>query len=225
MIDSCIEEYKKLSSLGIEWELRLRLFCELLSFESYSLQKVNKGNSIHGKVISRKIDRVLRDLYKELNYLEFNFSYAHRVRNALSHANFHELTEIVNEEREDEVYNQVVSLDLSTDKDVKNLGKRLDYEELVDCSAVGLFLRSMSNEVLQEVNSILYVAIDAVNVLTKLKSESGEHDFFSKLFVNGEIFEEEDFVKYSECFSYRNISYKEAKEYLIGFYPYAKLKK
>lgn len=217
-IDVAIDSFGEIGKLSTIWEYQFRLLCHNLNLEPYRIIKTEYGEKLHAK----KLNKVMDSFYLAFPYIEFDFSFAHRIRNSVAHANFLEFTDILSEDVEDNLLGRVLTLSLSSGE-ILDLKKPIPDGKLSEVGIFGLFLRSINQKTLEESSIIMKVAIEAVSSLQNLRSLSDKNDYFNKLFVRGERFTDEDFKNFDEEWKLSSVVHESGSNFLPKYYHYSKL--
>lgn len=215
---------ENLGEIGREstlWEFSIRMLCQNLKLEAYQYQEKEDRDILYASKLNKVLDR----LYAKYPYISFDFSHAQKIRNAILHSNFLELTEIVHEGKEERYYTPVVGMqtDCNGFRKPTNLAVDLPKGDLKKVGVFGLFLRSINKKITEESISILKAAIHAAEELQELRALSFETDYFSNFFEKGQPFSKKDYESFYKTFHYKVNSTEEAKAALNRFYFFSTL--
>lgn len=219
-IEAMIENIGEIGKYATIWEFELRMLCYSLNIESYQFQELENEDRLY----SPKLNIILKKLYENYPFLDFDFIYAQNIRNAISHSNFQELADIVHEGSDKRFYTQAVGASfLKTKKQPTYLGEDLPKGQLKEAGVFGLFIRTMNKSITTEALNILKTAITVTKDLQALKSHSFETDYFNNFFINGIPFTEDDYQSYNKLFSHDEYTREHIKIFFDKYYYYSKL--
>lgn len=219
-IELMIENIGEIGKYATIWEFEFRMLCLGLNIESYHFQELENEDRLY----SPKLNIILKKLYENYPFLDFDFIYAQTIRNAISHSNFQELADIVHKGNAKRFYTPAVGASfLKNKKNPTFLGEDLPKGKLKEAGVFGLFIRTMNKRITTEAINILTTAITVTKDLQVLKSHSFEIDYFSNFFIDGIPFTENDFQSYNKLFSNEEYTREHIKNFFDKYYYYSKL--
>ena len=218
-INTVFELFGEIGKHATIWEFKFRLMCHNLKIDSYQIQNKDDSEILYAP----KLSKVIELFYEKHPFFEFDFSWAHRIRNSVAHANFQEFSEIIHEDSSDNLHTPLVVCKTTVPNSVMDLQKDIPKGKLKDVGIFALFLRSINCLTQQESINVFEIANSVIGDLEALRSFSGKNNYFEKLFISGERYNEKDFKLFDNEWSRSSLLKQSGKDFLEKFYHYSTL--
>lgn len=217
--------YSMVVSVSIVWEFKVKLLAARFNIKLGRKKIERIGDKPVLKY--RNLEDIIGDIEKFSKRLKLDFTNLRKIRNALLHANFHQLRTEVNNmypELIDKHRGNVITANTTTGA-VRNLSDDMSEEEIVESDILSWFIDTTNSQLLKTVLSSYEHSLSGINQIIGFKSFSFDNRarLFKKLICDGQRLSETEVAEYAEWSSKSMLGVRTDQNYFDSIYKYIDL--